>query len=198
MATNQADGTVALVDLRDHELIDTPLPARSGPEADALAFFPDGRRLAVGGVDGLVNLWDLRTRTVERTLRYDDSVYWAAVSPDGELLAVETQAEDSPASRVEVRDLTAGKTLYSRRRAARPRQPLLQPGRRAARRRGLLSERLDRGGLGCPLGGKGVQPARRRPREFGLLLTGRVCSPSAPTTARSCSWTPRTGRPPDR
>ena len=115
IATNQADGTVSLVDLRDHELIDTPLPARSGPEADALAFFPDGRRLAVGGVDGLVNLWDLRTRTVERTLRYGDSVYWAAVSPDGELLAVETQAEDSPASRVEVRDLTAGKTLYSRR-----------------------------------------------------------------------------------
>jgi WD40 repeat protein len=113
MATNQAGGTVALVDLRDHELIDT-LPARSGAESDALAFFPDGRRLAVGGLNGRLNLWDLRTREVERTLRYDDPVYWAAVSPDGELLAVETQADGSPDARVEVRDLAADEVLYSR------------------------------------------------------------------------------------
>ncbi len=112
MATNQADGTIAVVGLRDHELIDT-LPARTGAAADALAFFPDGR-LAVGGFNGHVNLWDLGTREVERTLRYDDPVYWAAVSPDGELLAVETQAEGAPGARVEVRDLSEGRTLYSR------------------------------------------------------------------------------------
>lgn len=113
MATTQANGTIALLDLRDHELIDE-LPARGGLEYDALAFFPDGERLVAGGLDGRVNFWDLRTRTVERTLRYDDPVYWAAVSPDGELLAIETQADDSPGSRVEVRDLTANEVLYSR------------------------------------------------------------------------------------
>jgi WD40 repeat protein len=114
MASTQGNGTIALVDLRDHKLIDT-LPALGGPEYDALAIFPDGRRLVAGGLDGRVNFWHLRTRTVERTLHYDDPVYWAAVSPDGELLAIETQADDSPDSRVEVRDLAANEVLYTRR-----------------------------------------------------------------------------------
>ena len=112
MAASQADGTVALIDLDDRKLTDT-LPARSGPEADALAFFPDGRRLAVGGIDGRVDLWDVTTRTVERTLRFDDPVYWVALSPDGKLLAVETQANESSDSRVEVLDLASGQELYS-------------------------------------------------------------------------------------
>ncbi|MFL5871417.1 MAG: protein kinase domain-containing protein [Solirubrobacterales bacterium] len=113
LASNQADATVALVDLGSGKLVDT-LPARSGPENDAIAFFPDGRRLAVGGTAGLVRVWDVRSRTVLRTLRFEDPVYWVAVSPDGERLAVETQGEGSPNSRVDVQDASTGKTLYSR------------------------------------------------------------------------------------
>jgi class 3 adenylate cyclase/WD40 repeat protein/energy-coupling factor transporter ATP-binding protein EcfA2 len=114
MSTNQADGTVAIIDLRTHEVVST-LPARNGPDADALAFFPDGRTLATGGVNGHVTLWDVTTRSVERTLRFPDPVVWTAVSPDGRLLAVQTQARGKPGSRVEVRDLSSRAVLYGHR-----------------------------------------------------------------------------------
>jgi WD40 repeat protein/class 3 adenylate cyclase len=113
MAAGQADGTVALLDLDSGRRVDK-LPARSGPTADALAFFPDGRRLMVGGAAGIVNVWDVHSRTVVRTLRFEDPVYWAAVSPDGELVAIETQAQDSPGAALEVQDAASGETLYSR------------------------------------------------------------------------------------
>src|SRR5207248_7541214 len=47
MAADQADGSVALIDL--HTLrVDATLPARNGPYAPAIAFFPDGRTLVTG------------------------------------------------------------------------------------------------------------------------------------------------------
>ncbi len=112
MAEDQSDGTVALVDLGLQRVVAT-LPARNGDVADALAFFPDGRTLATGGVNGNVTLWDVRTRSVERTLRFPDRVWWVAASPDGKLLAVQTRAQESSNSRVEVQDLTSGEVLYS-------------------------------------------------------------------------------------
>jgi WD40 repeat protein/class 3 adenylate cyclase len=113
MAEALAHGTVGLVDLRTQRLVDT-LPARNGLVADALAFFPDGRTLATGGANGNVTLWDVRTRSVLRTLRLADRVWWAAVSPDGKLLALQAKARDSSNSHVEVHDLRSGKVLYRR------------------------------------------------------------------------------------
>lgn len=112
MATDQADGTVALIDIRTLKLIAT-LPARNGLIANALAFFPDGRTLATGGINGHVTLWDVRTRSVVRTLHFSDPVWWVAVNAEGELMAVETQAKNSPDSRVQVLDVRTGKVLYT-------------------------------------------------------------------------------------
>lgn len=106
------DGKVALVDLRVRQRVAT-LPARNGSSAAALALFPDGRTLATGGINGNVTLWDVASRSVVRTLRFDDSVQWVAVSPDGDLLAAQTQAEGSSDSRVEIRSLASGEALYS-------------------------------------------------------------------------------------
>jgi WD40 repeat protein/class 3 adenylate cyclase/energy-coupling factor transporter ATP-binding protein EcfA2 len=111
MAEALADGTVALVDLRIQRVVAT-LPHRNGPRADALAFFPDGRTLASGGNNGHVTLWDLKTRSVARTLRFPERVWWVAVSQDGKLLAIQTQAQGSSDSRVEVRDVASGAVLY--------------------------------------------------------------------------------------
>lgn len=111
MAEALANGMVALVDLQSHRLVAT-LPAKNGGEAEALAFFPDGRTLVTGGVNGNVTLWDVRTRSVARTLRFPAAVWWVAVSPDGKLLAVQTKADNSPKSSIEVQDIASGDVLY--------------------------------------------------------------------------------------
>jgi WD40 repeat protein/class 3 adenylate cyclase/tRNA A-37 threonylcarbamoyl transferase component Bud32/energy-coupling factor transporter ATP-binding protein EcfA2 len=114
MASSQGDGTVALIDLRTRRVVDT-LAARNGPQAEALAFFPDGRRLAVGGLAGSVTLWDVKTRRVLRTIRYPNPVWWVAISPDGRRLAAQSRTVDKPGSRVEVRDVASNRVLWSRR-----------------------------------------------------------------------------------
>jgi WD40 repeat protein len=114
MAAGQADGTVALIDSRGGRLVRT-LPARSGPEVDALAFFADGRRLATGGSNGRVTIWDARTGRALRTLRYPDHVWWVAISPDGRRLAAQTQGLDSADSRVEVRDVASNRVVFAHR-----------------------------------------------------------------------------------
>jgi WD40 repeat protein len=116
MAAARADGTVALIDLRTRRALGA-LPARSGRPAEALAFFPDGRRLAVGGVDGVagrVTLWDVGGRKVLRSLRFPRPVWWVAISPDGRRLAVQMRNAISPRSRVEVIDVASNRVLYSR------------------------------------------------------------------------------------
>jgi len=117
MAASQANGTVAVIDLRTRRVIDT-LPAGSGRPAEALAFFPDGQRLAVGGVSrrftGRLTLWDVRARKALRSIRFAKPVWWVAVTPDGRRLAVQTRNAVSPLSRVEVRDVASDRVLYSR------------------------------------------------------------------------------------
>jgi WD40 repeat protein len=113
MAESMADGRIGLVDVRAQRLIDT-LPARNGAGVDALAFFPDSRRLATGGTNGKVTIWDVRKRAVVRSLRLRDHVWRVAVSPNGKLLATQTQADGGSSSRVEVRNLTSGKVLFRR------------------------------------------------------------------------------------
>jgi WD40 repeat protein len=113
LAASQAGGSVALIDLRTRRVTGT-LAARNGPQAEALAFFPDGRRLATGGIAGRVTLWDVQARRVLRTIRFPAPVWWVAVSPDGRRLAVQMRTADRPRSRVEVRDVASNRVLYSR------------------------------------------------------------------------------------
>ncbi len=110
MASDQGDGTIALVDLRTLRLTRT-LPARDGAIANGIAFAPDGHTLVAGGTNGHVTFWDLNTDRVTRTLRFPAPVWWTAVSPDGKLLAVQTQAANSADSRVEVVQIATGRVL---------------------------------------------------------------------------------------
>ncbi len=112
MATDQGDGTIALVDLRTLRLTKT-LPARDGAIANAVSFAADGRTLITGGSNGHVTFWDMSTDRVKRTLRFADPVWWSAVSPDGKLLAVQTQAASSSDTHVETVQLATGKVLQT-------------------------------------------------------------------------------------
>lgn len=53
----------------------------------AVAFHPDGRRLASCAYDGTVRIWDLATEKQLMMLRHPNGVYDVAVSPDGTVLA---------------------------------------------------------------------------------------------------------------
>jgi WD40 repeat protein len=114
MATDQGDGTVAIVDLRTLRLSRT-LPAHDGSTSAAISFMPDGRTLVTGGINRRVTFWDVATGRVTHTLRFADPVWWTAASPDGKLLAVQTWATDSSDNRVEVVQIATGKVLQSHR-----------------------------------------------------------------------------------
>ncbi len=112
MATDQGDGTVAIVDLRTLRLTRT-LPALDGSTAAAISFMPDGRTLVTGGINGRVTFWDVGRGRVERTLRLPAPVWWTGASRDGKLLAVQTGPLDGADNRVEVVQLPAGEVLQS-------------------------------------------------------------------------------------
>ena len=112
MATDEADGTVDLIDLRSRRWYAT-LPATRGLLANGLAFTPDGRTLITGDAGGNIIIWDVRTLGVLRRLRLPDPVYWLAVSPDTKLLAVQTQAINSTDTTVEVLDFSTGAALHT-------------------------------------------------------------------------------------
>ena len=89
------------------------MPAVNGSEADALAFLPDGRTLLTGGVAGRLTLWNTATRKAIRTIEIGAPVYWGAASPDGRLLAVQTQTNTSPNALVQVRTVSGGRPLWN-------------------------------------------------------------------------------------
>jgi WD40 repeat protein len=106
------DTSVALIDLRTLRRT-AVLPAFQGSETDALAFFPDGRTLLTGGVAGRLTLWNTTAHKEIRTIEIGAPVYWVAVSPNGPLLAVQTQTNNSPNAKVQVRSVTGGRPLWT-------------------------------------------------------------------------------------
>jgi eukaryotic-like serine/threonine-protein kinase len=61
---------------------------RHGDEVHAIAFSPDGRRLATAGANGQARLWDISTgSTLSRPLKHEAPIRVIAFSPDGRWLA---------------------------------------------------------------------------------------------------------------
>ena len=112
MAVGQSNGSVALIDLRTLRRTAT-LPPRDGSIVNGLALFPDGGTLLTGGINGHLTFWDVRSRQVVRTIKLGEPVWGAAVSPDGRLLAAQTQAENSANSEVQVRPVAGAKPLWT-------------------------------------------------------------------------------------
>jgi WD40 repeat protein len=53
-----------------------------------VAFSPDGKRLATASSDGVVKIWDVANRSLERQLTYDTWLRPLDFSPDGSRLAI--------------------------------------------------------------------------------------------------------------
>jgi WD40 repeat protein len=54
---------------------------------NSAVFFPDGQTLATAGNDGMLRVWDIRTRTLLETISAHAPVLSMAISPDGAILA---------------------------------------------------------------------------------------------------------------
>ena len=109
MATDEVDGTVDLVDLRTLRWFAT-LPGTDGQVANGLAFTSDGRQLLTGDAGGHIVFWDTRTWAAVRRLRVSRPIVYLAVSPDGRLLAVETQQANATGAQVQILDVATGDT----------------------------------------------------------------------------------------
>ena len=100
LAAKSADGYVKLFDMNQQvQQGDSGSGRRAaGPmeiarlkhegEIYSLTFSPDGQTLAVGTKEGLVTLWQTKTRTKIETIDKGGSVYGLAFSPGGKILAI--------------------------------------------------------------------------------------------------------------
>jgi WD40 repeat protein len=117
LAINEANGTVAIIDLRTLRPART-LFGRDGSNTAAISFMPDGRTLVIAGGDGRVSFWDVSSGSITRTLRVAQPLQSIVVSPDGKLLAV--QAFDGSDNRVEVVRIATGAVVQSQPLAYQP------------------------------------------------------------------------------
>lgn len=87
VAAGTTAGRVVVLDAGSGRLVATPRPA--GEPVVALAFSRDGRRLAFGGWDRLVTVWDASTHRVHRLVgrATGTAITDVAFAPDGETLA---------------------------------------------------------------------------------------------------------------
>ncbi len=119
LATSSGDGDVMLWDATrlDKDYLDSkPAPrhvlkARVPGASVNIAFSPDGKRLATGGDENAVKLWDVKTGKDLQTLRgHNGDVYTVAFSPDDQGRWVASAGEDSA---VKVWNSRTGKLIRS-------------------------------------------------------------------------------------
>ena len=191
LATENGDGSVALFDLRSLRRT-TTLPRRDASEAQALGFSPDGHTLLTGDLAGRLTLWNVATRRALRTIQMGAPVYWGAMSPDGRLLAVQTQTEHSAGSQVQVRPTTGGKPLWTHTLPDGTGGLYFSPdGREVAASPVGCTCALDGWPPGtlAPAGSCSRRGATRTTPQRSPTRPTRSCSRSEPRTARCCSGT---------
>lgn len=86
LAAVSKDGAVSVWNAQRRKLLTLSASPRVA-SARAVAFSPDGRSLAVGGVGGILKLWDIATRSPRQYfIGHTADVDSVALSPDGRLL----------------------------------------------------------------------------------------------------------------
>ena len=86
-AAGSSNGRVQVFDGTTRFLLYTLVPPSSDQHTTGLAFSPDGRYLAIAGSTNGVVVWNLQTRTIDRTIPVSQANS-LSYSPDGRLLAI--------------------------------------------------------------------------------------------------------------
>jgi DNA-binding beta-propeller fold protein YncE/tetratricopeptide (TPR) repeat protein len=111
LRTGLLAGWVQVVSAPSGKAILPPLEHTNYP--GAVAFSPDGQRLAVGDYNRQVLIWDLTTgKLAQPPIQETDIITAVAWSPDGRILAVGTTWDYSKQPHFRLWDVTSGKPLF--------------------------------------------------------------------------------------